>query len=180
MSTQEYITKLRERVNILQNGNAIGIAAQDTHVQMVERIFEQGKNAQDSEIGSYDPSNPLYVNPKNAPKKFPTKGKDGDSKFENGEPHKTGYFESYKAYRQAVGRQTGSVDLVLFGNLQSDFGKAVVRKEGTSWASTVTRVESRNKIAGIEGKYGNVFRLTPNERDNFKQVLASETYEILK
>lgn len=180
MSTQEYISKLKEKVKILQNGQAVGVAAQDTHVMMTERIFEKGNNAQDGDIGKYNSTDPLYVNPKNAPKNFATKGKNGDAKFENGKPHKTAFFSSYKDYRKAVGRQTDSVDLVLFGNLQSDFGKAVVRKEGTSWASTVTREDSRHKIAGIESKYGNVFRLTPKERDNFKQVLASETYDILK
>jgi hypothetical protein len=164
----------------LKSGDLVGIAAQDTHAKMTERIFEEGHNAQDAEIGKYNSTNPLYVNPKNSPKNFATKGKNGDSKFENGASHKTAFFTSYKSYRETVGRQTGTVDLVMFGNLQSDFGKAVVRKEGTSWASTVTREESRGKIAGIENKYGNVFRLTPAERDNFKQVLAYETFEMLR
>lgn len=180
MSTQEYILSLREKFDILKSGQAVGIAAQDTHAKMTERIFEDGHNAQDSEIGGYDSKNPLYVNPKNAPRNFPVKGKNGDAKFEDGKPHKTGYFTSYKAYREAVGRQTSKVDLVLFGNLQSDFGKAVIKLDDLKYASSVSRVDSSNKIKGLEKKYGNIFRVTPKERDNFKQVLAFETFNILR
>lgn len=180
MSTQEYISSLHQKFDILKSGQLIGVAAQDTHSKMVERVFEDGHNAQDSEIGGYNSSKPLYVNPKNSPRNFPTKGKSGDSKFEDGKLHKTGYFSSYKAYREAVGRQTGRVDLVMFGNLKSDFSKAVIRLDTLKFASSVSRVESSEKIKGIESKYGNVFRLTPKERTNFKQVLAFETFNLLR
>lgn len=180
MSTQEYITKMKSKLEVIKSGTLIGIAAQDTHVMMVERIFEKGKNAQDEEIGKYNTTNSLYVNPKNAPKNFPPKGKNDDTKFSDGKPHKTAYFDSYKSYREAVGRNTDKVNLVMFGNLQSDFGKGVVKKDGVTWISTVTREGHIKIIEGQEKRFGNIFRLTPKERNNFKQVLAAETYDTLK
>jgi len=68
----------------------------------------------------------------------------------------------------------------MFGNLQSDFGKGVVKKDGTTYVSTVTRGDSAKKIEGAEAKYGPIFSLTPDERTNFKQVLAYEIFEAFK
>src|SRR6478736_5963469 len=115
MTTNEYISKLNSKIAKFKTGLSIGIAAQDTHVKMVERIFEEGKTA-DGEQKQYNDSTPLYVNPNNSPKKFPTKGKDGKAKFKNGEKHKTGYFDSYKAYRDKIGRDTDKVNLTLWGS----------------------------------------------------------------
>lgn len=179
MKTSEKIAQLRRQLTIIESGKLVQIAAQDTHVQMVDRIFNKGLNAQDGQIGTYNTSNELYVNPNNSPKKFPTKGKTGESKFKNGEPHKTGYFESYSNYRSKVGRPTSKVNLVLFGDLQNDFGKAVFKLTETKYASLV-RGANGDKVEGAEAKYGNIFRLTPKERTNFKQVLAFETFRMIK
>lgn len=179
MTTDQYIAKTRQKIAILKQGKIISIAAQDTHVMMAERIFDKHHNAQDEKIGSYNSSNEIYINPKNSPKGFPKKGKDGKSKFKNGEEHKTGYFESYKTFREKMGRQTNEVDLKLFGRLQSDFTKGVQKKDNITYISGVNH-DSEAKIEGITEKYGNVFRLTPKERTNFKQVLAFESFKILK
>jgi len=184
MTTDQKIAQLRKQLSDLKTSNAVQIAAQDTHVKMSVRIFSKGLNAQDGQIGTYDTSNELYVNPNNAPKKFPTKGKPNEkgvskSKFENGNPHKTGYFKSYSSYRSAIGRQAGKVNLVLFGELSSDFGKAVKQIALNKFVSTV-RENNQNKMEGAELRYGNIFRLTPKERTNFKQVLAFETFKLLK
>lgn len=180
MTTKEYINKnIRAKLAIIKEGKPIAIAAQDTHVQMSERIFDKHKNAQDGKIGEYNSTDPLYVNPDNSPKKFPKKGKEGKTKFQNGNPHKTGYFESYKAFREKIGRQTGEVDLKLTGRLKSDFTKGVVKKDNLTYTSGVND-DNAKKLEGIEDRYGNVFRLTPKERTNFKQVLAFESFQILK
>jgi len=183
MTTQQKIEELRKQFLRLKSGEAVQIAAQDTHVKMSARIFEKGKNANDGDIGKYDTSNPLYVNPDDSPKKFPTTGKPkangkGASKFEDGTKHKTGYFESYAAFRKKIGRKTDKVNLVLSGDLQSDFGKAVMKVGPNKFASTV-RQNNQDKIDGMNLKYGPIFRLTPKERTNFKQVLAFETFKLL-
>lgn len=180
MTTEEYIRKLNSKIDKLKTGLPIAIAAQDTHVKMVERIFEEGKNSTDGEIGKYNSTDPLYVNPNNSPKKFPTKGKDGKTKFKNGEQHKTGYFESYKAYREKVGRETDHVNFNLFGILQNDFGKGVVKLSNEKYISKVSQGNNSEKIKGLEHKFGSVFKLTEKERENFKEILEFETLQILK
>jgi hypothetical protein len=184
LTTEEKIKQLRSQLSILKKGQLVNIAAQDTHVMMLQRIFDEGKNASDVQIGNYNTTNELYVNPNKAPKKFPTKGKPNEkgiakSKFQNGKPHKTGYFKSYSDFRVRVGRPVDKVNLVLFGDLNSDFGKAVTEISPLKYASTI-RQSNEGKIKGADARYGNVFRLTPKERTNFKQVLAFETFRLLK
>lgn len=180
MKTDQYVRKIRTAIQVLKTGIPVGIASQDTHTKMVERIFEKGKNASDGVIGEYNDTKPLYVNPDRSPKKFRPRGKNSaKSKFKNGNSRKTKYFKSYKEFRKSIGRPTGKVNLVLSGNLQSDFGKAVTKVNNLKYAATA-RQENEDKISGLENRYGNIFRVTPKERTNFKQVLASEVLKILK
>jgi hypothetical protein len=175
MTTEQYIQKLRDKRARLESGEAVAIAAQDTHVKMVERIFENGKQA-DGKKAKYNSKDPIYVNPKNSPKKFKPKGKNGDTLFSNGDEHKTGYFDSYKDYRQAMGRETKHVNLNLFGILQSDFSKGVIKLDDLKYVSTVTQESNKGKVE----KFAEYFKLNKEERKNFKEVLEYETLEILK
>jgi hypothetical protein len=150
------------------------IAAIDTHVKMADRIFVKGLNADNKQIGTYNSTKELYVNPKKAPKSFTTKGKSGKTKFENGKNRQTGYFESYAEYRSKVGRLTDKVNLVLFGNLQSDFLRVPIKTGKNKFSSTVTRNNS-GKVDGAQDKYGNVFSLTKQERNNCVEVLKFES-----
>ncbi len=93
----------------------------------LRRIHNDGVAVDGSQIGHYDNLHPLYVNPNKSTRKFPTKGKTGKAKFKNGESHKTGYFESYKAYREKIGRDTEFVNLTLWGSLRSNFSKGVIK-----------------------------------------------------
>lgn len=180
MTTDLYVKKIRTAIQVLKTGTPIGIASQDTHTMMVERIFEQGKNAQNGSIGQYNDSKPIYVNPDRSPKKFRPRGKNsGKGTFKNGKSRKSKYFNSYKDFRKSIGRPTGKVNLVLSGSLQSDFGKAVTKVNNLKYTATA-RQENENKISGLEKRYGNIFRITPKERTNFKRVLASEVLKLLK
>lgn len=175
MTTQEFISKQHAKLDLLKSGKAIAIASQDTHVKMVERIFENGETASGLKLG-YNSEDPLYVNPNSAPKKFPAKGKTGKTKFKNGDDHKTGYFESYKDFRQKVGRQTKFMDLNLFGNLQNDFGKGVIKLGDQSYASTVTNEDNKGKLE----KFAAYFKSNKKEKENFKSVLEIESLKILR
>lgn len=180
MKTADYIRKMRTAIQILKSGKPVAIASQDTHVMMTERIFEKGKNSQNSDIGKYDDSKGLYVNPNVAPRKFRPAGKNSNkAKFKNGNERKTRYFKSYKSYRQAVGRSVGKVNLVLTGNLQSDFGKAVTKVNNLKYTATA-RSENEKKIEGQEERYGKIFELTKKEKKNFKDVLYFEVEKLLK
>jgi len=175
MTTEEYIAKQHAKLAQLATGKPIAIAAQDTHVKMVERIFEDGKAANGSKH-KYNDSDPLYVNPKNSPKNFPKKGKDGKTKFKNGKDHKTGYFDSYKDFRQSIGRETGFVNLNLFGILQSDFAKGVVKLDNLKYVSTVTNEANKVKIEANN----TYFQLNKSERENFIDIAHFEALEILR
>lgn len=184
MTWKEKITQLRKQLDGLKSSEALQIAAQDTHVKMTDRIFIQGQSADGGNIGNYDTKNELYINPNNSPKSFPTKGKPNDkgiarSKFKDGTPHKTGYFKSYRDYRETIGREASFVNLVLSGDMQSDFGKAVTKVSNLKYASTL-RSDNNKKKQGAEDKYGEIFNLTDSERLNFVEVLRFETNRMLK
>lgn len=175
MTTDQFIQKQHAKLARLKSGEAVAIAAQDTHVMMVERIFEKGKEA-DGSKNKYNSTDPIYANPKNSPKNFEKKGKNGDTKFSNGDEHKTGYFNSYKDYRQKIGRETKFVNLNLFGILQSDFSKGVIKLDSLKYVSTVTQEANKEKVEKFEG----YFKANKEERKNFKEVLEYESLEILK
>src|SRR5688500_10530634 len=121
MELESYIAKLEKQSRALRDSKATFVAASTAHADMVERIFADGKATSGSPIGNYDTKDQLYVNPNDSPVNVATKGKNGDRTFKNGKAHKTGYFASYKAYRSAIGRPTGTVNLDLFGRLKQEF-----------------------------------------------------------
>jgi hypothetical protein len=152
-----------QRAKFEKIGVCFGRAVSDVHALQTQRIFVSGKNSQDANIGSYNTSNPLYVNPKYAPKKFPTRGKNGATRFKNGKPHKTGYFTSYSSFRQNQGRQTATVDLRLSGALFRDYASSLIRIDN-KWYSGVKNKDNADKLKGAIDKYGaTVFKLTPTE-----------------
>lgn len=158
-----------QRAKFDRVGVCFGVVVSDVHAMQTQRIFVGGKNSQNSNIGSYNTSNPLYVNPKYAPKKFPTRGKNGATKFKNGKQHKAGYFTSYSAFRQNQGRQTAFVDLRLSGALFRDYASSIVRIDN-KYIVGVKNKDNADKLQGAIKKYGaTVFRLTPNELKIFKE-----------
>lgn len=180
MTIAEFNKKLEARKKAIHENKPLGLAAADTHAMMVERIFIDGLNASSSKIGNYSTSPPIYVNTQFAPQKKAAKGKTGETKFKNGAPHKTTYFESYKAFRQAEGRESSFVNLRLFGNLQNDFSTGIKRVDNDTWISFVKKDESGDKINGNERRFGLIFHTTKDERANFKKVLDFEMNKLLK
>lgn len=180
MTTEQYISEMNRRFGIIKAGTIVAIAAQDTHAMMLERIFEKGQMPDGSQIGVYDYKNPLYVNPENSPKAFPKKGKNGDTKFSDGKPHKTGFFESYQEYRKKIGRQTSKVDFTLSGLFKSDCSRAVVKISDLRYESKVSTQRSSDILDGIEDKYGNVFSLSDKEKENFAETIKFESLRVLQ
>lgn len=179
MKGSEYFRKLNKDITQEVINKSVYSSAITIVSQMGERIFQEGKATDGSQIGSYDTQKELYVNPKKAPKSFPTKGKTGKTKFENGERHKTGYFESYSAYRKKVGRQSKNVNLVLFGVLQSDFVKAPLLKNN----SVSVRVSQNNsdKINGAESRFDKrIFALSEEEQKEYVKLVKSQILEYVR
>lgn len=156
------------------------------HTKQIRRIFERGLDSDNSKIGRYNSTTPLYINPKNSPKSFPTRGKTGRSRFNSGKSHKTGYFKGYKQFRQSIGREANFVNLRLSNDLQSDFANSAStrgiaspkpRKLGKFvYVLGVSRQENAQKLNNIESKYGDVFGLSKGEQDFYLDTLSKEYF----
>ena len=191
MKGSEYFDKLNKQFNQEVLNKAVLSASITVNSEVGERIFQKGLDAEGEEIGKYDTDTPLYVNPKNAPKKFPTKGKpsgaktksgntknDGKSTFEDGSKHKTGYFDSYTAYRKKVGRKVGKVILSLFGRLESDFVKGPKLVNGS--AVITLNEENNNKRLGAEEKYDKkIFSLSEGEKQTYAELVVEQMNKYL-
>lgn len=178
MKGSEYFDKLQKQFTQEALNKAVLAAAITVNSEIGERIFQGGKAADGSDIGKYDTDKPLYVNPKNAPKKFATKGKNGDAKFADGSNHKTGYFDSYTSYRKKVGRKVGKVILSLFGILESDFVKGPKLINGS--AAITLSEDNNNKRLGAEEKYNKkIFGVSESEKQLFAELVVEQSQKYL-
>ncbi len=181
MTTQQYIAKIRNKLQTLkQNNKPLAIAVASVHADQMERIFVDGKGSDNGRIGSYNTTKPLYVSPEISPKTFPKKGKTGETKFKNGRDHKTGFFNSYKEYRQKQGRQTSFVDLKLSGQLQKDISNSLTKVTPNKWVTGTKNSKNSDKLNGAEDKYGKIFSLSKPEKNDFKKVLQFEVIKFLR
>lgn len=178
MTVQEHIAKLRSSLGKIERG--FFLAVQTVHAKQVERIFTEGKSSDGSNIGEYDNKNELYVSPQKSPRKLRTAGKTGKSKFKNGNVHKTTYYQSYKDFRARQGRVSDKVNLVLFGQLQSDFRRAPVRVSPFVYVSRVSNEKNVKKLEGAIEKYGpKVFKLSKEERSLLTKLTTIEMQKAL-
>ena len=180
MLLKNFSKKLAEQNRPFQ----IGVATSTQEV--ANRIFVDGKKSDGSDIGKYNDTDPLYVNPNKMPSSRgikPTKGKDGKHLFNNGNEHKTTYVESYKELKRLLGRESTKVVPILSGDLQSDFRKVNGLKATTAKATRINankytiqldRKENEGKMDGLNDRFGMVSDLTPGEIDNFYKVVDLE------
>lgn len=189
MTTDQYISKLQGKIKELEKQNKpFEIAVRSTMALQSNRIFIEGKNSSGSSLGQYDTTLPMYINPLKAPRAtgkkikgieglMPPTGKNGDTVFKNGEPHKTTYVKNYKDYRNRIGRRVDRVDITLSGDLQSDFRNSVSTTKVTptkvntnEYITVIRRPLNTKKIEGLEKKYGVFTNLTTQEREAFYKV----------
>lgn len=178
MKTKDFIEKQRRIFNEIKTKNLpLQRAADAAHRLMVTRIFSEGGAVQ-GKIGNYNSTDPLYVNPKNSPKSFSKRGKvSTSSKFKNGKERKTGFFDSYKDFRDTIGRPTGTVNLNLSSDLELDFSNTGKTTEISPLkrVSTIDRDENIKKAEGNEKHFGKkIFDLTAAETKEFNRILELE------
>ena len=194
MTPTEYADCLRLRVAELRNNNKpLAIAATSMTAEMASRIFYRGEKTAGDKMGNYK-SYPLYLDD-NFIQSLPNisatrKGKNGESKFKNGEEHKTTYFDGWKGVRDEAGRQTAKVDLSFTGDMQSEFtnmrgvfdkpiGTAKPRKlDVNNYYVAWESLESRNKAGGAEKRYGEIF--TPSAKEKQKYFYEVAEFELGK
>lgn len=197
ITPQEFADKINLQIAELQRANKpLEIAARSVHALQVQRIFKEGRKSDGSDIGQYNSTNPLYVNPKTSPGNTsgikPPRGKNGDTHFKSGkkegQAHKTTYVESYRAYKGLIGRNNDKVNLRLSDDLFSDFASPVFdsgnpRPEMISineYQSRLKRDHNQKKFEGLQfgnkslKGYGVIGKLTTEEKKTFFEVVERE------
>ena len=137
---------LEKQINELEE--KFYFAVLDTHDEMVNRIFEQQKDANGGEPNPYS-TEPIWVSRKSLPREAGQKSKSG----------KTRYFEGgYKELKAAIGRPP----LELKGLLKLDFTNGIRQVSPLEFEVDVNK-ESLNKIKGNFSKF---FVLSREEKNN--------------
>lgn len=190
MSIHEYVNQLECFKNALSDFKPFAEAVQSVHAMRVERIFTRGENSNGQQIGQYNSTNPLYINPDKAARKtrnvgkgiagLKPVGKHGDTVFKStGKPHKTAYVNSYKELREKLGRPTSFVNLTMFGNLKSNFANggrgenAPAEAIKISPSEYIVGLDSENSLkkSGLEEKYNApIFKHTPFELAEYQRI----------
>jgi hypothetical protein len=142
------------------------ISVYQEKLAMDERIFPTGKGGGTNVAGDVLPTDPysttaIYVSPKdvrNAPAKF-KKGK-------RGKPIKSLYFPFGYAQLKSETSATKPLQLIGLGNggLYASFLKTPLSEDGLN-CSIEIGTEQKGKIAGLEAKYGIIFKPTKEEQD---------------
>lgn len=171
MTAKEWIADTDNMVKLIDDAKFMLPIIQTTHNGQVQRIFVKGIAGDENKIGKYsDKKTGIYINPKLNLGSFEPKGKDGDKVFKtgkkSGESHKTKYFDNYKAYRGAIGRETSFVNLRLTELLKIDYSNSL-RFENGRVTSSVNSAGNVGKVLGAIDKYGEkTFSLTKKEMED--------------
>ncbi len=181
MTTDEFIAKQNARIEaIIRENVPLRLAVNSITSLISNRVWLKGLNSDGAIIGTYS-KDPVYISGKLSEKtrlpKFPLKGKTGKSKFKNGNEHKSGYFDSYYAFKKKIGRNNkiSTVDLFLTGDLHKDWAN------GNEARPEPTRVNQNEYYQAIDEdnskkvlRYGRVFQPTKDEKDKFFAIIQSE------
>lgn len=185
MTIIEKIAEIDRLISRLEKEDLIRVAVLDTVQKQAERIFSNGLKSDSSKIGTYNNTKEIWVSQEDAPKKVNNRGKpnkDGKRKKIKG-----GYYESYKKFREAMGREASFVNIRLTNDLQSDFSNSPVSKSSNALAKAKPIKVNKNeykvslkrdiniaKKEGLEKKYGKIFSLTKDEKKNFHTIAEKE------
>lgn len=179
MTIKQFNKKLDEQLEKISDAKFLLSCVSEVHSRQVKRIFDQGLDGKGGRIGQYNSTKPLYVDPDTSPKSFPLKGKSGSDTFKSGKKHKTGYFDSYKAFRQAINKQTSFVDLRLKEDLKLDFTNSLTLF-GRVYQTGTKRAENSKKVDGAVDKYGvDTFQLMQSERDLYILCVKQKVFDTL-
>ena len=199
MTVADYQTKLRNQIKALKSDKIMQLAVYSVNQQRIERIFEKGQNTYGFKIGDYNSTTPVYIRPEDAPKAVKLggkpeaiKGKSYKNKsgvsFKSTEKNpETAYYPSYKAFRRAMGRETGFVNIRLNNRLQGDLANATISKATTNLANnrpikvdnhryivTLKNQENIDKVQSLEKRHGKIIDLTKPEVRFYHEILEKE------
>jgi len=184
MTTEQFIDKLNAKLKAIEDfDKPLELSVRSVMALQSNRIFFNGKNTEGGIIGKYVQKG-IYIS-QDITKKLgiaalpePLKGKGGESKFKNGKPHKTGYFENFLGFKKAVGKgeKINTVDLFLSGKLHRDWANAEIGEPAEA-----TKINQHNYVVSISEenhnkveRYGRVFNLSIAERLAFFKTITFE------
>lgn len=150
-NAQEVINKLITNLKPEKLDKMYREMAMSMYASNLRRVHNDGLNVSGSKIGSYS-TKPLYVSPRGF-RSFPLKGKSGKTTFKNGKRHKTGYFDGYGKFKEAIGYST-TVNLQATGRLRLDFR---VLKQGSGY------------VIGFLSSYGK--KISEGNEDHFNTTI---------
>jgi hypothetical protein len=199
MTVADYQNVLRNQIKTLKSDKIMQLAVYSVNQRRIKRIFEDGKTSLGVKIGDYNSTTPVYIRPEDAPKAVKLggkpqaiKGKSYKNKtgvsFKSTEKNpETAYYPSYKAFRRAMGRETGFVNIRLNNRLQGDLANATISKATTNLANnrpikvdnhkyivTLKNQENIDKVEFLEKKYGKIIDLTKGEISFYQDILEKE------
>jgi hypothetical protein len=183
MTLSERLEILSEVVN---NDNTARRISQVAAIQVIaeykQRIFFNGLDSNGSAIGQYS-VNPFYINPLSlttvSAGGIKPEGKNGNTVFKNGNPHKTKYLtQGYRQLRDLTGRQSETVDLNFSGSL---FQSIKVTESGLNSAITYTNDELAGIMESNEARFGkDISTVSTDERELGETAARNELLAILE
>jgi len=183
MTLSQRLQILSEVVN---NDNTARRISQASAFQVIaeykQRIFFNGLDTNGDEIGQYS-VNPFYINPLSlttvSAGGIKPEGKNGNTVFKNGNPHKTKYLtQGYRQLRDLTGRQSETVDLNFSGSL---FESIKVTESGTVSAITYTNDEMAGIMESNEARFGkDISTVSTDERELGETAARNELLAILE
>jgi hypothetical protein len=183
MTLSERLEILSEVVN---NDNTARRISQVAAIQVIaeykQRIFFNGLDSNGSAIGQYS-VNPFYINPLSlttvSAGGIKPEGKNGNTVFKNGNPHKTKYLtQGYRQLRDLTGRQSETVDLNFSGSL---FQSIKVTESGLNSAITYTNDEMANIMEFNEDRFSkDISTVSTDERELGETAARNELLAILE
>jgi hypothetical protein len=174
MTLSERLEILSEVVNDERTARRISqVAAIQVIAEYKQRIFLNGLDSSGSAIGQYS-VNPFYINPLTLTTvkaaNVTPQGKNGQTVFKNGNPHKTKYLtQGYRELRDLTGRQSATVDLNFSGSL---FQSIKVTESGLNSAITYTNDEMANIMEFNEDRFGKDISTVSNEERELGETAA--------
>jgi hypothetical protein len=183
MNISERLEILAQVVNDENTARRISQAAAfQVIAEYKQRIFFNGLDTSGGAIGTYS-VNPFYINPLSlttvSASGIKPQGKNGQSVFKNGNPHKTKYLtQGYKELRELTGRQSGTVDLNFSGSL---FQSIKVTENASVSAITYTNDEMANIMEFQEERFGkDISTVSTEERELGETAARNELLAILE
>ena len=178
--------RLEILAQVVNDDNTARRISQAAAIQVIaeykQRIFFLGLDTSGGSIGQYS-VNPFYINPLSlttvSAGGIKPQGKNGQSVFKNGNPHKTKYLtQGYKELRDLTGRQSNTVDLNFSGSL---FQSIKVTESGSVSAITYTNDEMANIMIFNEDRFAkDISTVSTDEREMGEIAARNELLAILE